>query len=184
MRESNAETIANYIEAAQKMSKDEFIAEFPQPFLVQQSVAPDEGGERGPAFMTSRAPLADLQSGARGSCKPSSALVFQIVKRGKNAFASMITVGRTASNDVAMFSTGVSKFHAFFSKDGKTGLYYLTDADSTNGTCLNGERLTPQEKNEVRDGDTVRFDGFIELKLYFPARFYARVLAIAAHVKS
>lgn len=183
MKSTNAETISDYVELGQKMTQEQFVTKFPDPFLVQVSV-PREGDElTNPMFMTSRAPAKDIEVAAR-SCSPPTALVFRAMKRGKNAFASMITVGRTNSNDIDLVLRGVSKFHAYFSKDKKTGAYSLTDVNSTNGSFLNGDRLTPQEPHEVRDGDTVRFNGSMEFKLYSPSRFYVRLKAIAGQASA
>ncbi len=46
----------------------------------------------------------------------------------------------------------VSRFHARILRDGED--YYLQDLDSRNGTYLNDERITPQEKFPLKNGDT------------------------------
>src|SRR5688572_28096960 len=44
--------------------------------------------------------------------------VFPLVKKRGAPFADMITVGRTANNDVVIDDVTVSRFHAFFKQKG------------------------------------------------------------------
>lgn len=94
-------------------------------------------------------PLAQLQS---------DYLVFPVRSTGRSPFPSMITVGRTMNNDIAVPDASVSKFHAFFKEEGDR--YFLQDAGSRNGTALDG-KLVPNAKVgkpvEVREGQEVRF---------------------------
>jgi serine/threonine-protein kinase len=50
---------------------------------------------------------------------------------------------------------GVSRIHARLIT--QEGQWYLEDLNSTNGTCLNGQQLTPGEHTALRDGDYVQF---------------------------
>jgi hypothetical protein len=88
-------------------------------------------------------------------------LVLPIRKRQSN-FPSMITVGRTENNDVALPDITVSRFHAFFRhsvRDGEKGeRLELGDAGSRNGTWLAGRRLPGKGPLQiVTTGDVVRF---------------------------
>ena len=51
----------------------------------------------------------------------------------------------------------VSRIHACIREN--EGRYYLSDLNSTNGTCLNERRLSHNETAELFDGDSVRFAG-------------------------
>ncbi len=64
----------------------------------------------------------------------------------------------------AAWEKGVSRLHAAIHRDG--GQLYLVDLASTNGTYLNGERLSPREPHVLADGDSVRL-GLFELKIYY-----------------
>lgn len=52
----------------------------------------------------------------------------------------VVTVGRDASNDVAINDAEVSRHHARLTR--QPGGYLLEDVGSTNGTFVNGQRLT------------------------------------------
>lgn len=61
------------------------------------------------------------------------------------------------------FSLGVSRTHANFERAGSR--LFLRDLGSTNGTWLNGERLTANHVNEVCHGDHIEF-GRLSTKLF------------------
>ena len=68
-----------------------------------------------------------------------------------------ITVGRVADNKVQVEHASVSGHHAILKIDALD--YVIKDLDSTNGTRINGERVTQQK---LRRNDILRF-GNIEL---------------------
>ena len=71
---------------------------------------------------------------------------------GKPLFA-----GRTAECDICLPSPAVSRRHAvFLARNGHCG---LKDLDSSNGTYLNGSRIT--KSTRLKDGDIVQIAGFI-----------------------
>ncbi|MBI2913018.1 MAG: FHA domain-containing protein [Chloroflexi bacterium] len=67
---------------------------------------------------------------------------------------AVITIGRSAGNDVTLDYPAVSRNHArIFRADGG---YVVEDVGSSNGTFLNGERVLPREPRPLRPGDTIR----------------------------
>jgi Mg-chelatase subunit ChlD len=65
------------------------------------------------------------------------------------------SIGRDIGNDIVILRDSISSFHA--SIDFKDGYYYLHDHRSTNGTQLNGKRLEPNERVELKSGDRIDF---------------------------
>jgi len=70
---------------------------------------------------------------------------------------SELTVGRVADNKIQIEHASVSGHHAIFKLDALD--YVIKDLDSTNGTRINGERITQQK---LRRNDILRL-GNIEL---------------------
>src|SRR5471030_3211877 len=68
-----------------------------------------------------------------------------------------ISVGRVADNKIQVEHASVSGHHAVMALDGLD--YVIKDLDSTNGTRINGERITQQK---LRRNDILRL-GNIEL---------------------
>lgn len=71
--------------------------------------------------------------------------------------APVVHVGRGAQNEVVVDDDSVSAVHARLEYD--IGGWRLTDLDSTNGTSVEGVRLTAQVPTLLHYGSTVRFGG-------------------------
>jgi hypothetical protein len=65
------------------------------------------------------------------------------------------TVGRMPGTDICLTNEQVSRRHADIRAT--PGGYLLVDRKSANGTFLNGQRLTPEKPETIRDGDRIRF---------------------------
>ena len=82
-------------------------------------------------------------------------LLVLAVRKIQPAFPTMITVGRTANNDLVVNDVQVSKFHAFFRST--NGRYELADAGSRNGTMVAGRPVVPRGPGLVaRLGDAIQ----------------------------
>jgi hypothetical protein len=98
-------------------------------------------------------------SGA-GQSRPTEggAVVFDVAKTAgkQNAFAMGVTIGRIDTNDIALDDDSVSRFHAWMAQDPKAG-WRVCDADSKNGTFVDGQRLKPNEKAPVKSNTRLKF---------------------------
>jgi pSer/pThr/pTyr-binding forkhead associated (FHA) protein len=92
--------------------------------------------------------------------------------------AGRVTVGRNASNDVALtWDEEVSRLHAELERLG--GEWILTDEGlSRNGSFVNGERVDGRRR--LRDGDVIRI-GRTSLAFRVPEPADSRPTAAAAH---
>ncbi len=113
-------------------------------------------GEEAWAGTASGGPLKEPRAG--------EPVVFELKKvQGKaNAFAMGVTVGRIDTNDIVIDDVSVSRFHAYFQKDLRTGDWNVVDAESKNGTWVGPLKLSPNERARVADETKVRF-GDVEL---------------------
>jgi hypothetical protein len=62
-----------------------------------------------------------------------------------------LTIGRSSDNDLVLSDPEVSRQHARFESTG--GTVYVNDTGSSNGTFLNGKRIT--DAIELRAGDLI-----------------------------
>lgn len=69
-----------------------------------------------------------------------------------------LRIGRTGSNDLVLDSRAVSREHALLSL--RDGVVYITDLNSSGGTWVGDQRLTPQAAHELRIGESVRIDAY------------------------
>lgn len=83
--------------------------------------------------------------------------VLPLFKRTAQATeATRIVVGRIEGSDVMLRHSSISKQHAWFQVD-NNGALYLTDAQSLNGTCVNGKPLKPGEPHWIQPLDHLQF---------------------------
>jgi hypothetical protein len=135
----------------------------PYPFLVGMP-ALSRPNQPGRTILVSQQDREALLASSRKR-RPSTetTLVVLPIRKVQEAFASMITVGRTNNNDIVIEDVQVSKFHAFFrlSED----KLELADAGSRNGTFIGKIRLESKGAAQpVRQGETIRF-GHLEFVL-------------------
>jgi pSer/pThr/pTyr-binding forkhead associated (FHA) protein len=69
-----------------------------------------------------------------------------------------ITLGRDDKCDVVLAQSAVSRSHARISRDGT--LFFVEDLGSSFGTLLNGSKLKKNEKQLLRNGDTIAIAQF------------------------
>lgn len=71
-------------------------------------------------------------------------------------------VGRVSDNDLALNDSSVSKIHAALTMNPQ-GTLLVADTGSTNGTYINGRRISYGEARQIEDGDVVGF-GDVEVR--------------------
>lgn len=103
----------------------------------------------------------EMTSAGHAAARPTSAepMVFMVEKVPglKNPFSMGVTVGRVETNDVALDDASVSRFHAWLQLDERLQQWFLTDAESKNGTFVDGVQLPPKQRLALRDGASVKF---------------------------
>ncbi|MBI3724185.1 FHA domain-containing protein [bacterium] len=100
--------------------------------------------------------------------------VCPLVKRDVNKFASMITVGRAANNDVRLNLPSVSKFHAYFTHVKRDNAWFIADANSSNGTFVNGERLKSDKgRIKLENGSAIRLGPDVTVRFFDARSLYA-----------
>ncbi len=92
----------------------------------------------------------------------------------KNPFAMGVTLGRVETNDVVLDDGSVSRFHAWLQYDERAGQWSLTDAESKNGTWVDGAQLAPKQRVLLRDGAAIKL-GEVQLAFWLPKSLVAFV---------
>jgi hypothetical protein len=83
--------------------------------------------------------------------------VLPLFKRtSQSSEETRLLVGRVEGCDVMLRHFSVSKQHAWFQVD-RSGALYLTDAQSLNGTRVNGKSLQPGEPQWIQSLDHLQF---------------------------
>ena len=152
-----ASTWLSFVETYQGCSKERFLEEVDTPYLLVPpgaTVAAETGDESDlMAVQTLMEPTPTLPNSL--SAGRAFEYAIPLTKRGLNPFSLMVTVGRAPNNDVVLQTTMASKFHAYFRQIGDQ--WSLCDANSSNGTYLNGVRLPPERSRPLKSGDQIAF---------------------------
>lgn len=170
-----------------------FQARFPWPALLIEPLGegererietPSKGTPRPDSDAFGRT-TASLRSSAvlgagkgMGSLVNPDARVEWLTKSDRNPFASLITLGRARNNDLILLYPTVSKLHAVFTQIG--GRWFIEDRNSTNGTFLNGVRLSAGEKQPLGDGVGMRFGVDAEARFFEPSTLWSFCTLVTA----
>jgi hypothetical protein len=73
-----------------------------------------------------------------------------------------VSVGRVSDNELALNHASVSKIHAALTMN-LQGTLLIADTGSTNGTFINGRRISYGEARQIEDGDVIGF-GDVEVR--------------------
>ena len=99
---------------------------------------------------------------AEPAAKVAQLIVLAIRKR-QDVFPEMITLGRTANNDMVLNDATISKFHAFFRQI--EDRWEVVDVGSRNGTKVMGRPLVARQPAVVVPGTRIRF-GTVDLTFH------------------
>lgn len=98
--------------------------------------------------------------------------LFKVRHHDEGPGALTFRVGRVDSNDITMPDFSISELHAVVIAEG--GGHVIEDQGSTNGTFVNGEKLKPQQKRALDDGDILGLARY-EFTYLRPGALYARL---------
>ena len=104
-------------------------------------------------------PMPDIQVIARVTMPAGTREIPLIFKPG----GKRLNVGRAADNELTLNDASVSKIHGALLMTAE-GTLLVADTGSTNGTYLNGRRISYGESRLIEDGDVVGF-GDVEVRL-------------------
>jgi hypothetical protein len=151
--------LREYLEDARCLAADEFEDRHGSAFLILS--APQLRSPEGPAATVVQLVGFDEPE---PECTAGISILAYSVQRSGRSVGHLVTVGRTANNDVVISDLSVSRFHAFV-KQGDDGFFQIQDAGSTNGTVVNDSCVPAQGHGaavQIKTGDRVRL-GQVEL---------------------
>jgi hypothetical protein len=121
-----------------------------------EEIAVATSGLDAAAFATSYPHRALVLSASPLPTEPTSdSEVLFLVKSERNPLRGMIAIGRAAENDVVIDHVMVSKRHATLSIEAAG--WKIMDLGATNGTFVDGTRLTPFVAYPIKSGARISF---------------------------
>jgi hypothetical protein len=160
-------TSQTVIEQALSGDRDSFVAWLPCLFLwgsIRELAASAADVDANDLYAGRTLPIispVDLRT------PPSKVPLVLPIRKRQPTLRHMITIGRTAHNDVVIPDTSVSKFHAYLANPGDGSapqVLELCDASSTNGTFLEDRRLKARVPIRIACGSNLRF-GVVSMKV-------------------
>lgn len=144
------ESLKGFVRRHGDLTHEKFVDQFPHPFLVsrQKSVSSER-----------------LFPGS---------WVITIKKTKKDGLAETISLGRSGTQDILIDDQAVSKAHCTFTAS--RGNYQIADANSTNGTTLNGHRLPAHVPFDLSTGDKIVFGDALVFYFFTASDLYNRLL--------
>ena len=129
------------------------------------------GGDRAPKAATAHAPAPAIAEAQAPGKRKHKTVIGQIQLAGGGEQRQ--TIGRTTENDITIAHPQVSSRHAFLIKVGSQ--LFLEDRGSANGTYVRGQRIPPNQRVQVQNGEKV-FIGPMPLLLQVEAEELAVVI--------
>ena len=166
--------IAEYLGEASGLTSSLFKAKYNYPVLLWPQ-AGDWIEDTAFQFETFSSEYSDELPGEISSVSGSQiyeTLVIEIAKQASSAPVNMICLGRATNNDIVIANNTVSKLHSYFvvSKEGNS--YEVVDANSTNGTVVNNNRLVAYKNKPLFNRDSIQFGPYIQMVYLTPEGFY------------
>lgn len=145
--------VTTLVEDFLALEREEFLAKHPHAMLLVDN--PGEQTENASFQTLSTAGQADKEKLLN---RLGTARWAFLLKREPNKFASMVTIGRAAGSGMRLNVPSVSKFHAYLTHVARDSCWYLADANSSNGTFIDGTDLPPSHgKVALKSGSMLRF---------------------------
>lgn len=164
---------------ARRMTRAQFVQEFPVPALLvvdrpwelAERARPEPSDEES-SSVAQGAQLLTTSFAGPAILRYLNRVAF-ICKRPGNPLTHLVSIGRSARNDIAIGVESVSKVHGYFSAGGEE--LYFTDHSSKNGSFLNDRSVEPGCKNLLRDGDRLRIGVEVTFKYFSPGTLFDRL---------
>ena len=161
-------------ERAATTTREQFVEQFPAPALLamvggtdpaldQEMLDPNRSGVQ----------LLTVSIKSRSVLRYLGKLAF-IAKRPGNPFTHLVSIGRSASNDITVAVDSVSKVHGYFVRDGVA--WSFTDHGSTNGSLLGDRKIEPGDKVLLFEGSVLQLGLEVMLEFLGPEGLYDRAL--------
>jgi hypothetical protein len=167
--------LAYYLSVMEGSPIADFEKEYPNGFLVEKSQSIFDNNVMF-QFCTRRIEDEDVLSLQENTNVLAADIlelrVLEVRKKKSDIAMDVITIGRSANNDIVLYNKLISKSHACLHISSQDDSIYMVDFGSTNGTFLNGNELVPQEKYLLHNGDEIAL-GPETTVIYFSAKAFS-----------
>ena len=145
--------LRTFLSAHAGRAREAFLREVREPHLLLRQRLTAGSAELPP--LNEAAPTARITPDA-DAVGPGNPMLLPVRKvAGANEFANMVTLGRAPGNDIVIPDARVSRLQAFFRHD--RGWWALGDVCSTNGTVVDGKRVSKEQVATFASWETFNY---------------------------
>jgi hypothetical protein len=176
-------SLDDLVARASDLAEGEFLAAYPQPFLLSESKSGVVAGATASALPPESPTVHDFAptlADTNAVLPLPGAIVLFVKRRDDGKTSSIITVGRSDDCDLKLAHPLVSKRHAYFTQS--EGAWCVADAESSNGTYADGNRLEPHKLHKLTDSEVLRFGPEVKYRFFGSLAFY-RYLVYRSRIK-
>jgi len=138
-----------------------------------KSPSPDSGAQDGSGDFEDTRTRSDLAQAALEDDGGAAKAIYVVGKNPSNRDpGGPISIGRAASNDIVIADFAISKVHAQIVSF--KGMRFIMDMDSTNGTSVDRQALSPRVKVQLQHNSIVAF-GRLAFVYATPAAIFSAV---------
>lgn len=109
------------------------------------------------------------------------ARVIEIKKKSSAAESLKVTIGRSPTSDIVLYNRLVSRDHAYLKLGSSDRSCHLVDTGSTNGTFLNGNRISPRVEYVLSNLDEISFGPDTKVIYFSSGAFHSFISKLKAH---
>ena len=166
--------LARYLPLVEEMEPAQFLQTYPRGFFVERFRL-EFDNEVIFQFSTNEIDVPEVQRQISDDLLIKDFLqarVIEIHKKKIDNNEGVITIGRSADNDIVLYNKTVSKSHAFLYFPCSDSGTSVADLKSTNCTFINDEKITPYMMYGLSDGDELSFGPHTKLIYLLSGTFY------------
>jgi len=178
--------LARYLPLLEKMPAAKFLQTYPRGFLVERFHLDFDNGVIF-QFSTNEIDVPQDMGQMSDDLLVKDFLQARVIEVNKKKIDNnegVITIGRSADNDIVLYNQTVSKSHAFLYFPSSNSGTSLADLKSTNSTFLNNGKITPYMMYDLSDGDEISFGPQTKLIYLSSATFYDFIASLKKSCKS
>ncbi len=151
--------LAQYLPLLEEMSPVQFLETYPRGFFVERFRL-DFDNEVIFQFSTNEIDVPEVRNQIRNDLMVNDFLEARVIEINKKKIDNnegVVTIGRSADNDIVLYNQTISKSHAFLYFPSANRGAQVADLRSTNCTFINDEKMTPYVTYGLSDGDEISF---------------------------
>lgn len=160
-----------FLQLVKGLDEAAFVAQYPYPVLLSEGQgASGASGKLGGDAPTRKIGTVEELAAYSGG-ESDDAWVLPVRKRDADQHRTIITVGRGEDCDIRLAHPLISKRHAYFTQNAEG--WSLNDAESTNFTFADGNKLEPHRPYRLSDSIALRFGPAVKYRFFAAAAFHA-----------